>query len=88
MSTLTRRFEFRASDADSELIRDAAADAGLSISDYVRTRAVRDARQQLAQRRTTRVTLEHARAFYAALDDDAPVSELRPLTEPSEFDAR
>jgi uncharacterized protein (DUF1778 family) len=86
MSTLTRRFEFRASEEDSELIRQAAAEAGLSISDYVRSRTVEDARRELAQRRSVQISPEHAEAFYAALDDDSPVPELQRLADVAEPD--
>lgn len=86
MSTLTRRFEFRATDEDYELIHQAAAEAGLSISDYIRSRAVEDARRELADRRRVRITSEHAEAFYAALDDASPIPELQRLADMAEPD--
>lgn len=86
MSTLTRRFEFRASEEDYELIQQAAAEVGLSISDYVRSRTLEDARRELAERRTIRISPEHAETFYAALDDDTPVPELQRLAKVVEPD--
>jgi uncharacterized protein (DUF1778 family) len=86
MSTLTRRFEFRASEEDYELIQQAAAEVGLSVSDYVRSRTLDDARRELAERRTIRISPEHADAFYAALDDDTPVPELQRLAKVAEPD--
>ena len=86
MSTLTRRCEFRASEQDYELICQAAAEAGLSISDYIRSRTVTDARQELADRRRVRIAPEHAPAFYAALDDATPVPELQRLADIDEPD--
>ncbi len=86
MGTLTRRFEFRASEEDYELICQAAAEAGLSVSDYVRSRTVDDARQELAERRRVRISPEHAEAFYAALDDATPVPQLQRLAELPEPD--
>ncbi len=86
MSTLTRRFEFRASEEDYELIHQAAAEAGLSISDYVRSRTVDDARQELADRRTVRISPDHAEAFFAALDDATPVPELQRLADVAQPD--
>lgn len=86
MSTLSRRFEFRASEEDYELIQQAAAEAGLSISDYVRSRTVEDARRELADRRRVRIGPDHAEAFYAALDDSTPVPELQRLADIDEPD--
>ncbi|MGI8575706.1 MAG: DUF1778 domain-containing protein [Egibacteraceae bacterium] len=86
MGTLTRRCEFRASEQDYALIQQAAAEAGLSVSDYVRSRTVEEARQELASRRTVRISLEHAGAFYAALDDDSPIPGLQRLAEVGEPD--
>ena len=86
MSTLTRRFEFRATEEDYELIQQAAAEAGLSISDYIRSRTVEDARRDLADRRRVRIAPEHAEAFYAALDDTSPVPELQRLAHVPEPD--
>lgn len=86
MGTLTRRFEIRATDEDYELIRQAAAEAGLSVSDYIRSRMVEDARRELADRRRVRIPLEHAEAFYAALDDASPVPELQRLADVTEPD--
>lgn len=86
MSTLTRRVEFRASEDDYELLGQAAAESGLSVSDYVRSRTVADARRELAERRTVRIGPEHADAFYAALDDDTPVPELQRLAAVAEPD--
>jgi uncharacterized protein (DUF1778 family) len=86
MSTLTRRFEFRASEEDYDLIQQAAAEAGLSVSDYVRSRTVDDARRELAHRRTVRISPEHAKAFYTALDDATPVPQLQRLAEVAEPD--
>jgi uncharacterized protein (DUF1778 family) len=86
MSTLTRRFEFRATEEDYELIQQAAAEAGLSISDYIRSRTVEDARQELADRRRVRIAPEHAEAFYAALDDASPSPELQRLADVGEPD--
>lgn len=64
---------------DHELIQQAAAEAGLSISDYVRSRTVEDARRDLADRRRVRISPDHAEMFYAALDDATPVPELQQL---------
>jgi uncharacterized protein (DUF1778 family) len=86
VTTLTRRFEFRASEEDYELIQQAAAETGLSVSDYVRSRTVEDARRELAERRTVRIGPEHAEAFYAALNDDTPVPELQRLADVAEPD--
>lgn len=86
MSTLTRRFEFRATDEDYELICQAAAEAGLSLSDYIRSRTVEDARRELADRRRVRIAPEYAEAFYAALEDASPVSELQRLADLPEPD--
>jgi uncharacterized protein (DUF1778 family) len=86
MSTLARRFEFRASKEDYELIQQAAAEAGLSISDYIRSRTVDDARRELGDRRRVRISPEHAEAFYAALDDASPVLELQRLADLPEPD--
>lgn len=86
MGTLTRRFEFRATEEDYELIRQAAAEAGLSVSDYIRSRTVEDARRELADRRRVRIPPEHAEAFYAALDDTSPVPELQQLGDVAEPD--
>lgn len=84
MSTLTRRFEFRATDEDYELIQQAATEAGLSLSDYIRSRTVADARRELADRRRVRIAPEHAEALYAALDDTTPVAALQRLAEMDE----
>lgn len=81
MSTLTRRFEFRTSDEDYELIQQAAAEASLSVSDYVRSRTVEDARRELADRRRVRISPDHAEAFFTALDDATPVPELLRLAD-------
>lgn len=86
VSTLTRRFEFRASEEDYELIQQAAAEAGLSISDYVRSRTVEDARRELADRRRVRISPDHAEVFYTALDDATPVPELQRLADVPEPD--
>lgn len=86
MSTLTRRCEFRATEQDYELICQAAAEAGLSISDYIRSRTVTDARQELADRRRVRIDAEHAEAFYAILDDATPVPALQRLADLDEPD--
>lgn len=86
MSTLSRRFEVRATEEDYELIHQAAAEAGLSISDYIRSRAVEDARRELADRRRVRIGPEHAEAFYTALDDASPVPEMQRLADLSEPD--
>lgn len=86
MSTLTRRVEFRATEQDYELMQQAAAEAGLSISDYIRSRTVADARRDLADRRRVRIAPEHAQAFYAALDDASPIPELQRLANVPEPD--
>jgi uncharacterized protein (DUF1778 family) len=86
MSTLTRRFEFTASEEDYELIQQAAAEVGLSVSDYVRSRTLDHARQELAERRTIRISPAHADAFHAALDDDKSVPELQRLAKVAEPD--
>jgi uncharacterized protein (DUF1778 family) len=79
VGALSRRFEFRASEEDYELIVQAAAEAGLSISDYVRSRTVEDARRELAERRTVRIGPDHAAAFYAALEDAFSGRVRRPI---------
>lgn len=86
MTTYNRRVEFRASEDDYDLIQQVAAETGLSVSDYVRSRTVHDAQRELAERRTVQIGPEYAEAFYAALDDDTPVLELQRLADVAEPD--
>jgi uncharacterized protein (DUF1778 family) len=86
VTNYSRRVEFRASEDDYDLIQQVAAETGLSVSDYVRSRTVDDARRELAERRTVQIGPEHAEAFYAALDDDTPVPELQRLADVAEPD--
>jgi uncharacterized protein (DUF1778 family) len=78
-SRKSRRLEFRTSEAEYELLAEAAAEAGTSVSEFVRSLVVESARRLVEERRIVRISSQHAAEFYAALDDDTPVSQLQGL---------
>ncbi len=83
MSTMTsrksRRLEFRTSEAEYDLLAAAAAEAGTSVSEFVRSLVVESARRLVEERRIVRISSQHAAEFYAALDDESLVPQLQEL---------
>ncbi len=78
-SRKTRRLEFRASEAEYELLAEAAAEAGSSVSEFVRSLVVDSARRLIEERRIVRIGSQHAAEFYVALDEDTLVPQLEAL---------
>ncbi len=78
-ATKTRRIEVRISDEERRLEEAAAAAVGLSLSEFVRQAARGRAQEVLRERGEITVDDETARAFLAALDDEAPPPEMREL---------
>lgn len=77
--TKTRRIEVRISDDERRVEEAAAAALGLSLSEFVRQAARGRAEEVLRERGEISVDTETARAFLAALDDEAPPPEMTEL---------
>ncbi|MGH8980750.1 MAG: DUF1778 domain-containing protein [Acidimicrobiales bacterium] len=78
---VTTRLEMRVSEQRAELIRQAAAARGESVTGFVLDAATRAAEAELAVERETLVSNEFFDELLAALDADvAPATELEELT--------
>lgn len=75
----SRRIEVRISDEERRLEEAAAAELGLSLSEFVRQAARGRAQEVLRERREIVIDDATARAFLAALDNEAPPPEMRDL---------
>lgn len=75
-TTKERRIEFRATAEQDELLREAAAVAGSSLTGFVIDAAVSRARAVLTEHRTLELADAAFDRLIASLDDDRPVAEI------------